>query len=185
MPIMGADQHRLGQEVRHQVDKYMHYRYADSFIRTLHARVAVNAVFDKNTFATTINIECIGGENAKRTFRASVRIDDNQMLAENHDHDWMMYHIQGVIPLVDTGMFSVWFSSVLNSTVHRRGYHSRVLPEIDQVGYVPAKGGDEWGVSRDSLVVVKMNNGTSWREIMRIIEEDPEAFLATLLMTVP
>lgn len=188
MSIMSQSAEQLGLEVRDMVDRYIHYRYSEAFLRDMDVKAVTRVVHDPTHFAYRVTIDCFPGRwpscNDDRKYQCEIRIDGNDAEQNREEHEWFMYQTQAIIPMLDSGIFSVWLGTRSLTADQRRVYNNRVLPQMEQVRLINRRP-DQHQVSHDSLAVIKMKNACEWREQLMKIEEDPEAFVAALLMVTP
>ena len=185
---MSQNAERLGMEVRDMVDRYVHYRYSEAFLRDMDVKMMTRVIHDPQHFAYRVTIDCFPGRwpscNEGRKYQCEIRIDGNDAEKNREEHEWFMYQTQAIIPMLDSGIFSVWLGTRSLTGDQRRVYNNRVLPQMEQVRLINPRA-DQHQVSHDSLAVIKMKNACEWREQLMKIEDDPEAFVAALLMVTP
>jgi hypothetical protein len=176
-----------GQHLKDQIDRYMNYRYCDAFIRDIgDPLIHVNCKWDPRYLVYNFEVETRSRFPEAPIFKVGLRVDMDTLYQVPNTNDrfqWLLYACQDILPKVDTGLFSCWFANHLPDTL-QGAYRSRILKAIENVRLLPFNGRED-KIDRGSLAVVYLRNGGQWRETIMNIEQDPEAFLANLLMLVP
>lgn len=175
---------QMGMEVRHMIDRYIHHRYSQAFLRDTDVKCVTRIVNDPSRMAYRITIDVFPGVDDTNRYQVELYIDVDQAEQRRDEHEWFMYATQAVIPQLDSGIFSVWLATRSLASGERRAWNDRVLPQVEQVRLIDTNS-TQHTVSFNSLAVIKMKNGCEWRETLDKIELDPTAFIAALLMVTP
>lgn len=175
---------QMGMEVRDMIDRYIHHRYSQAFLRDTDVKCVTRILNDSTRMAYRITIEIFPGIDRTNRYEVEMFIDVNDAEQRRDEHEWFMYATQAIIPQLDSGIFSVWLATRSLADGERRVWDNRILPQVEQVRLIDTNPAQH-SVSFNSLAVVKMKNGCEWRETLDKIELDPTAFVAALLMVTP
>ncbi len=181
-----------GAYVKHQMDKFMEYRYHGAFMDEVDQPVGyeVEVTNDQIRFCKRITVRSYRG------FQVELMVDldaEQQFTATAGKDEWFMFQMQRLEPLIDSLVFTEWFYSSL-SEEDRMIYRKYLNGKIKSVAYLPPRVqhgpyhrsmyGDEGRVAPDWLAVVEFENGAKRREQIRNIREDTSTWISMMLMVV-
>lgn len=164
--------------IKHRIDEYMSHRFESTFLKESDAKMLVSVRYDITKFCYTLFIRSQHG------FEMSFRIEESNLVSINSADDWLLYHLQRVEPVTDTIIFMEWFFNKLNS-VDKKVFRDSLYSAVKCVAFVPPRTQHYEPPSKitsDFLVKILFNNGQAWREVVQVIGDDPDTFLAMLLM---
>jgi len=169
------DERSLADKLRYLCENRMKYRYYPEFLDVVRPHIVVHARHEISSLAYVLTVRVSELYECRHTF------DEQEYLSMQANEEWMEYTMQKFMRFVDTGIWSKWFVELLTPE-NAVSFLSRCMPLVEFVGFAAPHRADEQKVGRGSLVIVKLKNGQSYREVMSNIEEDPEIMLANLLM---